>query len=45
MEETMTAILPRLGSGLSVLLLHLLTTLALLALNQTTRHWHTGEPV
>lgn len=32
MEETLTAVLPRLGSGLSVLLLHLLTTLALLAL-------------
>lgn len=32
MEETVTAVLPRLGSGLSVLLLHLLTTLALLAL-------------
>ena len=32
MEQTVTAILPRLGSGLSVLLLHLLTTLALLAL-------------
>ena len=32
MEPTITTILPRLGSGLSVLLLHLLTTLALLAL-------------
>ena len=32
MEQTVTAILPRLGSGLFVLLLHLLTTLALLAL-------------
>jgi putative membrane protein len=32
MEEPITAILPRLGSGLSVLLLHLLTTLVLLAL-------------
>ena len=32
MEPTVTAILPRLGSGLFVLLLHLLTTLALLAL-------------
>ena len=28
MEQTVTAILPRLGSGLFVLLLHLLTTLA-----------------
>ena len=32
MEETAMAILPRLGSGLLVLLLHLLTTLVLLAL-------------
>jgi putative membrane protein len=32
MEPTLITILPRLGSGLSVLLLHLLTTLALLAL-------------
>ena len=32
MEPTITTILPRLGSGLSVLLLHLLTTMALLAL-------------
>jgi putative membrane protein len=32
MEEPISTILPRLGSGLSVLLLHLLTTLALLAL-------------
>ena len=32
MEPTVTTILPRLGSGLFVLLLHLLTTLALLAL-------------
>lgn len=32
MEDTLTAVLPRLGSGLSVLLLHLLTTVVLLAL-------------
>jgi putative membrane protein len=32
MEPTVTTILPRLGSGLAVLLLHLLTTVALLAL-------------
>jgi putative membrane protein len=32
MGPTITTILPRRGSGLSVLLLHLLTTLALLAL-------------
>src|SRR5688572_12988655 len=32
MEEPISVILPRLGSGLFVLLLHLLTTLALLAL-------------
>lgn len=32
MEESFTALLPRLGSGLTTLLLHLLTTLVLLAL-------------
>lgn len=32
MDDTLTALLPRLGSGLATLLLHLLTTLVLLAL-------------
>ena len=36
MEETTMAILPRLGSGLLVLLLHLLTTWF---------YWHSGPPL